>query len=230
MNRSDAELFTLRVDGAHTVSGLLSAPPHPRACYVLAHGAGAGMFHPFMEAVATELAQRAIATLRYQFPFMEQGAKRPDPPKLAHATVRAAVAEAGRILPAVALVAGGKSFGGRMTSQAQAASALPGVRGLAFLGFPLHPAGRPSDERAEHLLKIEVPMLFLQGTRDKLADLGLLQRVTQRLGARVSLQLFRNADHSFRVPGRSAAKDAEVRCDMMDALAAWTFAVISRRD
>jgi predicted alpha/beta-hydrolase family hydrolase len=230
MNRSDAELFTLRVDCAHTVSGLLSAPPHPRACYVLAHGAGAGMFHPFMEAVATELAQRAIATLRYQFPFMEQGAKRPDPPKLAHATVRAAVAEAGRILPAVALVAGGKSFGGRMTSQAQAASALPGVRGLAFLGFPLHPAGRPSDERAEHLLKIEVPMLFLQGTRDKLADLGLLQRVTQRLGARASLQLFRNADHSFRVPGRGAAKDAEVRCDMMDALAAWTFAVISRRD
>src|SRR5437868_1719637 len=128
-----AESLTVTVDDTHTVSGLLLAPERARACYVLAHGAGAGMFHPFMEAVATELAQRGIATLRYQFPFMEQGAKRPDPPKLAHATVRAAVAEAGRILPAVALVAGGKSFGGRMTSQAQAASALPGVRGLAFL-------------------------------------------------------------------------------------------------
>ena len=230
MDRSDAELFTLRVGDTHTVSGLLSAPPHPRACYVLAHGAGAGMSHPFMDAVATELAQRGIATLRYHFPFMEQGAKRPDPPKLAHATVRAAVAQAGRILPAVALVAGGKSFDGRMTSQAQAASALPGVRGLAFLGFPLHPAGRPSDERTEHLLKIEVPMLFLQGTRDKLADLGLLQRVTQHLGARASLQLFRDADHSFRVPGRGAAKDAQVRCDMMDALATWTFALLSRCD
>src|SRR5881398_2937992 len=213
MDRSDAELFTLRVGDTHTVSGLLSAPPHPRACYVLAHGAGAGMSHPFMEAVATELAQRGIATLRYHFPFMEQGAKRPDPPKLAHATVRAAVAQAGRILPAVALVAGGKSFGGRITSQAQAASALPAV-------------GRPSDERAEHLLKIEVPMLFLQGTRDKLADLGLLQRVTQHLGARASLQLFRDADHSFRVPARGAAKDAQVRCDMMDALAAWIFALL----
>src|SRR5258708_28503688 len=137
MNRSDAELFTLRVDGAHPASGLLAAPPHPRACYVLAHGAGAGMFHPFMEAVATELAQRAIATLRYQFPFMEQGAKRPDPPKLAHATVRAAVAEAGRILPAVALVAGGKSFGGRLASQGAGAGALPGGRALPVFGVAL---------------------------------------------------------------------------------------------
>src|SRR5258706_9650028 len=211
MNRSDAELFTLRVDGAHTVSGLLSAPPHPRACYVLAHGAGAGMFHPFMEAVATELAQRAIATLRYQFPFMEQGAKRPDPPKLAHATVRAAVAEGGRILPGVSLVAGGKSFGGCMTSQAQAASALPGVRGLAFLGFPLHPAGRPSDARAEHLLEVEVPMLFLQGSRDKLADLELLQRLIARLGERASLRLMQDADHSFRVPARAGRRDADVQ-------------------
>jgi predicted alpha/beta-hydrolase family hydrolase len=230
MKRSDAELFTLRVDHEHTVSGLLSAPAHPRACYVLAHGAGAGMFHPFMEAVATELGQRGVATLRYQFPFMEQGAKRPDPPKLAHATVRAAVAEARRLLPALPLVAGGKSFGGRMTSQAQAASALPGVRGLAFLGFPLHPAGRPSDERGQHLLAIELPMLFLQGTRDKLADVRLLQGLTQRLGARASLQLFENADHSFRVPGRGGAKDVEVRREMMDALAVWTFSVISRSD
>jgi predicted alpha/beta-hydrolase family hydrolase len=230
MNRSDAERFTLRVDDARTVSGLLLVPPRPRACYVLAHGAGAGMFHPFMEAVATELGQRDIATLRYQFPFIEQGAKRPDAPKLAHATVRAAVAEARRVLPALPLVAGGKSFGGRMTSQAQAASALPGVRGLAFLGFPLHPAGRPSDERAEHLFDIEVPMLFLQGTRDQLADLSLLERLTRRLGARSSLQLFADADHSFRLRARSGAKDAEIRREMMDALANWTFRVISPRE
>ena len=229
MNRSNPELLTLRVDDAHTVSGLLSLAPRPRACCVLAHGAGAGMFHPFMEAVARELGQRGVATLRYQFPYMEQGGRRPDPPKLAHATVRSAVAEAGRLLPALPLVAGGKSFGGRMTSQAQAASPLPGVCGLAFLGFPLHPAGRPSDERAEHLFDVEVPMLFLQGTRDTLADTGLVQRLTQRLGARASLQLFHNADHSFRVPGRSGA-DIKISGEVMDALAAWIFSVVSRRD
>lgn len=228
MNRSDAELFTLRVDGAHTVSGLLSTPPHPRACYVLAHGGGGRNVPPIHGGCGN--GTRRIATLRYQFPFMEQGAKRPDAPKLAHATVRAAVAEARRLLPALPLVAGGKSFGGRMTSQAQAASALPGVRGLAFLGFPLHPAGSPSDERAQHLFEIDLPMLFLQGTRDKLADVGLLQGLRQRLGARASLQLFENADHSFRVPARGGRKDAQVTRDMMDTLAAWTFAVISRRD
>src|SRR5258707_8944511 len=149
MNRSDAELFTLRVDGAHTVSGLLSAPPHPRACYVLAHGAGAGMFHPFMEAVATELAQRAIATLRYQFPFMEQGAKRPDPPKLAHATVRAAVAEAGRILPAVALVAGGENFGGGLEARGRAGGPPPRGRGPGVFGFRARPRRGRSGARAE---------------------------------------------------------------------------------
>jgi uncharacterized protein len=230
MDRLDAESLAVVVDDAHTVSGLLMAPDRARACYVLAHGAGAGMFHPFMAAVARELGQRGIATLRYQFPYMEQGAKRPDPPKLAQATVRAAVAQAGRLMPSVPLIAGGKSFGGRMTSQAQAASALPGVRGLAFLGFPLHPAGRPSEERAEHLFKVEVPMLFLQGTRDRLADLGLLQRLTRRLGARASLHLFQDADHSFRVPARAGRNDAEVRCEMMDALTDWTFSVSSRRD
>jgi uncharacterized protein len=230
MNRSDAELFSLTVDDAHTVSGLLLAPPRVRACFVLAHGAGAGMFDPFMEAVARELDQRGIATLRYQFPYMEQGAKRPDPPKLAHSTVRAAVAQAARLMPALPLVAGGKSFGGRMTSQAQAAATLTGVRGLAFLGFPLHPAGRPSDERAEHLFEVEVPMLFLQGTRDRLADVGLLQRLTERLGARASLQLSQDADHSFRVPARGGRKDADVRREMMDALAAWTLSVICRRE
>jgi len=229
MDRSDAELFTLRVGDTHTVSGLLSAPPHPRACYVLAHGAGAGMSHPFMEAVATELAQRGIATLRYHFPFMEQGAKRPDPPKLAHATVRAAVAQAGRILPAVALVAGGKSFGGRMTSQAQAVSPLPGVRGLVFLGFPLHPPGQPSDERAKHLFDVQIPMLFLQGTRDEFANLQLLEPLCERLGARATLKLFQDADHSFHVPARTGRKDSEVRDELLDALADWIGKVIAGR-
>jgi predicted alpha/beta-hydrolase family hydrolase len=230
MNRSDAQSLTITVDDAHSVSGLLLVPPRARACYILAHGAGAGMSHPFMEVVARELAERGIATLRYQFPYMEQRAKRPDPPKLAHATVRAAVTEAARTLPALLLVAGGKSFGGRMTSQAQAASALPGVRGLAFLGFPLHPAGQPSDARAEHLVQVDVPMLFLQGTRDQLADLGLLQRLTDRLGARASLHLFQDADHSFHVPARGGRTDADVRGEMMDTLAAWILSVIPRRD
>jgi uncharacterized protein len=228
MDRLHAASLTVTVDDAHTVSGLLLAPERARACYVLAHGAGAGMFHPFMAAVARELAQRGIATLRYQFPYMEQGAKRPDAPKLAQATVRAAVAQAARVMPTVPLVAGGKSFGGRMTSQAQAASALPDVCGFAFLGFPLHPAGRLSDERAQHLFKIEVPMLFLQGTRDKLADVALLQRLRERLGARASLQLFQDADHSFHVPAGAPRKDADVRREMMDTLAAWIFSVTSR--
>src|SRR5262252_510572 len=229
MNRSDVASVTIAVDDASSVRGLLQAPPHARACYVLAHGAGAGMRHPFLSAVATGLAERGIATLRYQFPYMERGAKRPDPPKLAQATVRAAVAAAARLAPELPLVAGGKSFGGRMTSQAQAASPLPGVCGLAFLGFPLHPAGRPSDERAEHLFAVEVPMLFLQGSRDKLAELGLLSRLIERLGERASLELIQDADHSFRVPARAGRKDADVKRDMMDALAGWTLSVISRR-
>jgi len=229
MNRSDVASVTITVGNAHSVSGLLLAPANARACYVLAHGAGAGMFHPFMQVVARELGERGIATLRYQFPYMEQRARRPDPPKLAQATVRAAVAAAAKLAPALPLVAGGKSFGGRMTSQAQAASPLPGVCGLAFLGFPLHPAGRPSDERAEHLFAVEVPMLFLQGSRDKLAELGLLSRLIERLGERASLELIQDADHSFRVPARAGRRDADVKRDMMDALAAWIGSVISRR-
>jgi uncharacterized protein len=228
MSQSEIEPVTITVDDAHSVSGLLLAPPRARACYVLAHGAGAGLTHPFMERVAAELGERAIATLRYQFPYMEQGGKRPDPPKLAQATVRAAVTMAGKLRPALALIAGGKSFGGRMTSQAQAISPLPAVHGLVFLGFPLHPAGRPSDERAQHLLDVQVPMLFLQGTRDALADLALLAPVTQRLGQRASLRLVQDADHSFHVPARSGRKDADVRREMLDALAAWTLSVISR--
>jgi hypothetical protein len=210
------------------VSGLLQTPPRARACYVLAHGAGAGMAHPFMAAVAAGLAERGIATLRYQFPYMERGSKRPDPPKLAQETVRAAVAAAQAALPKLPLIAGGKSFGGRMTSQAQAATPLPGVRGLAFLGFPLHAAGRPSAERGEHLLDVQVPMLFLQGTRDTLATLDELQPLCKRLGRRSTLKLFADADHSFHVPARSGRKDAEVFGELLDALADWVGGLTGR--
>jgi hypothetical protein len=179
------------------------------------------MAHPFMAAIADGLAERGIATLRYQFLYMEHGRKRPDTPKLAQATVRAAVAEASRLLPELTLVAGGKSFGGRMTSQAQAASPLPGVRGLMFLGFPLHPAGRPSDERGDHLLEIQVPMLFLQGTRDSLADTELVEALVGRLRKKATLKLYQDADHSFHVPARTGRKDAEVRTEMLDDLVDW---------
>ena len=221
-----SEKLTLAVDAERRVSALLDAPSGAFACYVLAHGAGAGMTHPSMEAVATGLAERGIATLRYQFPYMEQGSKRPDPPALCHAAVRAAVAEAGKRLPKLQLIAGGRSFGGRMTSQAQAKAPLPGVLGLAFLGFPLHPAGKPSDERAAHLSDVTTPLLFLQGTRDALAELSLLRPVVERLGKRATLTLFEEADHSFHVPAKTGRKDADVRREMLDALTAWTKAMI----
>ena len=201
--------------------GLLIAPPDARACYVFAHGAGAGMTHPFMAAVAEGFAERGIATLRYNFPYMEAGSKRPDTPKVAHAAVREAVAEAARRMPGATLFAGGKSFGGRMTSQAQAAEALPGVKGLVFVGFPLHPAGRPSIERAAHLAQVNVPMLFLQGTRDELADLALLRPVVAGIGTRATLETFDEADHSFHVPARTGRKDPEVRAALLDTAARW---------
>jgi predicted alpha/beta-hydrolase family hydrolase len=200
---------------------LVLDPPKARACYVLAHGAGAGMTHPFMQGTAEGLAQRGIATLRYDFPYMEQGSKRPDVPKVAHAAVREAVAEAARRFPGLPLYAGGKSFGGRMTSQAQAAEPMPGVRGLAFLGFPLHAAGKPSAERGAHLEDVKVPMLFLQGTRDALAEVHLLQPVVKKLGPRATLELFEDADHSFHVPARTGRKDPEVLAGVLDRLAAW---------
>ena len=185
------------------------------------------MDHPFMVAVAAELAQRSIATLRYQFPYMERGAKRPDPPQLAQATVRAAVAAALGLLPELPLIAGGKSFGGRMTSQAQSKAPLQGLCGLAFLGFPLHPAGRPSQNRAEHLFEVQIPMLFLQGTRDTLAALDQLEPLCKKLGRRATLKLFADADHSFHVPARTGRKDAQVLGDVLDALAAWLDGVIA---
>jgi uncharacterized protein len=221
-----AHRITFEVTGART-SGLLQAPKTTHACYVLAHGAGAGMTHPFMTAVADGLAERGIGTLRYQFPYMERGSKRPDPATVAQATVRAAVAEAPRLLPGLPLFAGGKSYGGRMTSQAQAEVPLPGVRGLVFLGFPLHPPGRPSDECGKHLFDLQIPMLFLQGTRDEFAQLELLQALVQRLGSRASLRLFADADHSFHLPARTGQKDADLRVEMLDVLVDWIKMVIS---
>ena len=212
---------TITIDDARSVSGLLQVPKNAHICYVLAHGAGAGMSHPFMAAIANGLVARGMATLRYQFPYMEQGAKRPDVPKLAQATVRAAVAEAARLVAELGLVTGGKSFGGRMTSLAQAASPLPGVRGLVFLGFPLHPPGRPSDERAKHLFEVKIPMLFLQGSHDALADTKLLQALIKRLGTRATLKLFQDADHSFHVPVRAGRQDSEVRAEMLDTVVGW---------
>ena len=215
------EALKIGIDAPEPVSGLLLNPPDARACFVFAHGAGAGMAHPFMNAVAAGLFERSIATLRYQFPYMEKGAKRPDAPATAHATVRAAVAEASSRCPELPLIAGGKSFGARMTSQAQAAAPLPGVRGLAFLGFPLHPAGKPSDGRAAHLFGINIPMLFLQGTRDKLADLPLLNGLVEKLGPRATLHLFEDTDHSLHVPVRSGKNHRMVMGELLDVLAAW---------
>ncbi|MBR1218918.1 dienelactone hydrolase family protein [Bradyrhizobium sp. U87765 SZCCT0131] len=226
MSVSSADPVSIAVDDVTTVSGLLQASPRSRALYVLAHGAGAGMTHAFMAAVANELADRDVATLRYQFPYMERGSRRPDAPGLAHATVRAAVAEAARQRPDLPLFAGGKSFGGRMTSQAQAVTPLAGVRGLIFLGFPLHPAGKPSQERAKHLADVAIPMLFLQGTQDKLAMLAELEPVCAGLAPRASLVLFADADHSFHVPVRSGRTDPQVRGEVLDALAGWIAGIL----
>lgn len=223
-----AEPVSLTLEDGSQVSGLWQVPRTVRAGYVLAHGAGAGMTHPFLAAIASDLATRGIATLRYNFAYMEQGSRRPDPPARAHAAVRAAVTEAARRFPGTALVAGGKSFGGRMTSQAQAISPLPGVRGLAFLGFPLHPPGKPSDERAAHLFEVDAPMLFLQGTRDEFAELALLEPVIARLGACATLRLIHGGDHSFAVPARSGRKAAEVRAELADALLHWVEAIVGR--
>jgi len=203
------------------VPALLVQPAGARWLYVLAHGAGAGMRHPFLDAVARALADRGVATLRYQFPYMERRDRRPDPPGVLEATVRAAVHAASTAAPGLALVAGGKSLGGRMTSHAAAKQPLPGVRGLAFLGFPLHPPKRPASERGRHLDQVTVPMLFLQGTRDDLADLSLLEPVCQRLGPRATLHVVEGADHSFRVLKRSGRSDAQVLDELAEAVSGW---------
>jgi predicted alpha/beta-hydrolase family hydrolase len=213
--------LTIPLGAGATTSGLLTVPASARACYVFAHGAGAGMNHAFMVEMADGLAQRGIATLRFQFPYMEQGSKRPDAPAVAQAAVRAAVAGAARQLPGLPLFAGGKSYGGRMTSQAQAAQPLPGVRGIVFVGFPLHPAGKPSVERAKHLADVALPMLFLQGTRDELADLELIRQTTSKLGGRATLHVAEGADHSFHVLVRSGRTDAQVREELLDTMLRW---------
>ena len=221
MPAQPAHALTIEVDAATRVSALWQRPPEARACLVLAHGAGAGMTHSFMAAAADGLAERGIATLRYQFAYMERGSKRPDLPALAHAAVRAAVDRAAALASDLPRYAGGKSFGGRMTSQAQAAAPLPGVRGLVFIGFPLHPAGKPGDARARHLAEVALPMLFLQGTRDELADLALLRPVVEALAPRARLDLFEAADHAFHVPARSGRTDAQVLADLLDHAGAW---------
>ncbi|MGJ5175481.1 alpha/beta family hydrolase [Bradyrhizobium oligotrophicum] len=225
MTASQSCFVTIPVDGAGTVSALSITPPQARACFVFAHGAGAGMTHAFMIQAAESLAARGIATLRFQFPYMEKGSRRPDPPALAQATVRAAVAEAARLCPGLPMIAGGKSFGARMSSQAQSAAPLPGVAGLAFFGFPLHPAGKPSVARADHLDAIELPMLFLQGTRDKLAEMTLLEPVVTRLGPRATLHRVEQADHAFHVPARSGRDDQAVMEELTQAFASWVDAL-----
>ena len=216
-----AEVRFAAGERAGEVSGLLLRPDGARLLYVLAHGAGAGMRHPFLESISQRLAERSIATLRYQFPYMEQRARRPDPPAVAAATVRAAVVEAARVAPGLPLVAGGKSFGGRMTSTAQAEAPLPSVRGLVFLGFPLHPPGRPGDSRAEHLAQVRIPMLFLQGDRDDFADLKLLKPLVKRLGDRATLHHVEGGDHSFHVLKRSGRTDTEVMGELVGRIADW---------
>jgi uncharacterized protein len=221
MTTFSTQQLTFDTGSTGSVSALLIKPTRARACFVFAHGAGAGMAHPFMATAAAGLGERGIATLRYQFPYMEKGSKRPDAPVVAQAAVRAAVAEAARCCKGLPLIAGGKSFGGRMTSQAQAAAPLDGVHGLAFFGFPLHPAGKPSSDRAKHLGDIKVPMLFLQGSRDSLAELSLLEPVVKGLKRRATLHVVGDADHSFHVPARSGRKDSEVMDEILDAFADW---------
>src|SRR5690349_8914210 len=215
------EALVVAVDDATRVSALLDVPAAPRAVLVLGHGAGAGMAHPFMAATAKGLAVRGIACLRYQFPSMEAGSRRPDRPPVAHATVRAAVAEARRRFAELSLFAGGKSFGGRMTSQAQALEPLPGVAGLVFLGFPLHAAGAPSSDRARHLFDVHTPMLFVQGTRDKLAEFGRIEKLVAELEPLATLMRIDEADHSFHVLVRSGRNDREVMAQILDASAGW---------
>ncbi|MBR0840822.1 alpha/beta hydrolase [Bradyrhizobium liaoningense] len=211
----------LDIERIGTVSAILTQPANARGCYVLAHGAGANMRHSFMNKVAEGLADRGIATFRFNFPYMENKQGRPDQPAVAHATIRAAVDEAARLCPGGKLIAGGKSFGGRMTSQAQSKTPLPGVKGLAFLGFPLHAAKKPSAERAEHLAGITIPMLFLQGTRDGLADLGTLKPVIEALGPKAMLHEIEGGDHSFAVLKKSGRSNDEALTEVLDTLAAW---------
>ena len=220
-----AKSVAIKIPGGDAVSGLLDKPKGAKACLVLAHGAGAGMTHRHMEATAEGLAERGIAVLRFNFPYMDKGGKRPDSPPVAEAAVRAAVAEAARLAKGLPLFAGGRSFGGRMTSGAQAKEPLPGVVGLVFFAFPLHLAGKPAVERAKHLSDVKVPMLFLSGSRDPLAELDLLKPTVKKLGTRAKLILAEDADHSFHVPAKTGRKDPEVFAELLDAARDWMLKV-----
>jgi predicted alpha/beta-hydrolase family hydrolase len=219
---------TISVEDSSPVSGLLQLPDDATAMFLLAHGAGAGMRHAFLAAVADQLVARSVGVLRYQFPYMERKSRRTDPPSVCHATVRAAVASAAAAAPSLPLFAGGKSFGGRMTSQAQAARPLPGVEGLAFLGFPLHPPDKPGTARGDHLAAVAIPMLFLQGTRDEFAEPGLIGPLVSKLGPRTTLYPVAHADHSFHVLARSGRKDTEVMTEVVDTLRDWMSRLTSR--
>jgi uncharacterized protein len=209
------------------VSALLLAPPNATCLLVMAHGAGAGMNHSFMTAMSDALASGGIATFRYQFPYMEQHRRVPDALPVLTATVMVAVKTAAKCAPDLPLFAGGKSMGGRMTSQAAAEQTLPGVRGLIFFGFPLHPPKRPSIKRADHLKRVKVPMLFLQGTRDELADLTLLRPICNELGSLATLHIIEGADHSFHVLKRSGKTDAGVLSELAQTVKSWTSRVNS---
>jgi predicted alpha/beta-hydrolase family hydrolase len=216
------EKLRFAVDGGGQVSALLSRPVKARRLLVLAHGAGAGMNHPFMQSLVDQLANVAMATFRYQFPYMEQHRRVPDGPAVLTATVVAAVRVAAEAAPGLPLLAGGKSMGGRMTSQAAAQHPLDGVQGLVFFGFPLHPPNRPGTKRADHLAKVTTPMLFLQGTRDTLADLSLLRPICAKLGSRATLHVIETADHSFHMLKRSGRTDAEVLQELAETVASWS--------
>ena len=211
------------------VSGLVLRPRDADALYVLAHGAGAGMHHPFLQSIAERLGELGIGTLRYQFPYMEEGRRYPNPAPLLEKTVRSAVVAASDIVPGIPLVAGGKSLGGRMTSRAASEAPLPGVHGLVFLGFPLHAPGKPGVDRADHLARVTHPMLFLQGSRDAFAQQDLIESVVGGLGARGQLHFIEGGDHSFNVLKRSGRDPAEVLDELSVALAEWAARLIENQ-
>lgn len=216
-----AKARTLKLADGTTVSALWQKPKDAKAVLVLAHGAGAGMTHKHMAATAEGLAERGIATLRYNFPYMERGSRRPDNPPVAQAATRAAIADAAKLAGDLPVFAGGRSFGARMTSQAQSADPLPKVKGLVFFAFPLHPPGKPGTDRADHVSAVKIPMLFLQGTNDEFAKLDLLQPTVKSLGKRAKLVLAQHADHSFHAPAKSGRKDPEVLAEILDVATAW---------
>ena len=215
------EKLRIAVPGNAEVSALLVRPPTARWLLVLGHGAGAGMAHPFLEKLAKELAEAGVATFRYQFPYIEERGRVPDKPEVLMATVAAAVERAVETTPELPLLAGGKSMGGRMTSQAAAQGLLGPVKGLVFFGFPLHPPNRPGTKRAEHLAKVNMPMLFLQGTRDTLADLALLRPVCEQLGPHATLHIIQEGDHSFHVLKKAGKTDAEIMKELAETTACW---------